>query len=70
MGESAGVLSSVHRCRPRAMGMEPFLAKRTVTFWLVSIAALTTAVLIVRRQTGAGVGLEARPEGVRYDAGL
>ncbi len=52
------------------MRMELLLAKRSVTLWLVGIAALTTAVLLMRRQAATDMGPGNRPEGARYDAGL
>lgn len=47
------------------------MARNKSTLWLVGIAALAAATLLVFRQPPEpAAGLGARPNGVPYDAGL
>ena len=46
------------------------MAKRNLTVWLVSMAALTTAMLVMRWQTPPNSEPQAGPVGAPYDAGL
>ena len=46
------------------------MAKKTVEVWLMSVAALTTAMLVMRWQAVPRGESQADVERVRYDAGL
>jgi len=46
------------------------MAKKTFTVWLMSVAALTTAMLVMRWQASPRGESPAGAERVRYDAGL
>ena len=64
---------STSSCRrpPRATGRGSVcLAKRTLRVWLMSVAALTTAVLVMRWQATPTAESQTGLDRVRYDAGL
>ena len=46
------------------------MAKKTIKVWLMSFAALTTAMLVMRWQAVPGGESQAGVVRVRYDAGL
>jgi hypothetical protein len=46
------------------------MARKTLKVWLMSVAALTTAMLVMRWQATPREASQAGLERVRYDAGL